>query len=129
MFLLKQLYGLDSFREGQLEAIRSITDGNDTLVIIPTGGGKSLIYSVAAVIMQGLTIIIEPLKFIMEEQAEKLRAKQIPAFYYNSALTDTEIDYVVNTLCRQDLPYAVLFTSPECISSPKLQHVLKTWMI
>ena len=127
LFLLKQLYGFDSFREGQLEAIRSITDGNDTLVIIPTGGGKSLIYSVAAVIMQGLTVIIEPLTFIMEEQAEKLRAKQIPAFYYNSSLTDTEMDYVVNTLCRQDLPYAVLFTSPECISSPKLQHVLKTW--
>ena len=127
LFLLKQLYGFDSFREGQLEAIHSITDCNDTLVIIPTGGGKSLIYSVAAVIMQGLTVIIEPLKFIMEEQAEKLRAKQIPAFYYNSSLTDTEMDYVVNTLCRQDLPYAVLFTSPECISSPKLQHVLKIW--
>ena len=72
LFLLKHLYGFDSFREGQLEAIRSITDGNDTLVIIPTGGGKSLMYFVAAVIMQGLTVIIEPLKFIMEEQAEKL---------------------------------------------------------
>ena len=127
LFLLKHLYGFDSYREGQLEAIRSITDGCDTLVIIPTGGGKSLIYSVAAVIMQGLTVVIEPLKFIMEEQADKLRAKQIPAFFYNSSLTDTEMDYVVNTLCRQDLPYTVLFTSPECISSSKLQHVLKTW--
>ena len=114
-------------RDGQLEAIRFITDGNDTLVLIPTGGGKSVVYTVVAVLMQGLTVVIEPLKFIMEEQAGKLRLKQVPAFYYNSSLTDAEMDFVVNTLCRRDLPYAILFTSPECIMSSKLQNVLKTW--
>ena len=127
LFVLKHLYGYEMFRDGQLEAIRSITDGNDTLVLIPTGGGKSVVYTVAAVLMQGLTVVIEPLKFIMEEQAEKLRSKQVPAFYYNSSLTDAEMDFVVNTLCRRDLPYAILFTSPECIMSTKLQNVLKTW--
>ena len=125
LFVLKHLYGYEMFRDGQLEAIRSITDGNDTLVLIPTGGGKSVVYTVAAVLMQGLTV--EPLKFIMEEQAERLRSKQVPAFYYNSSLTDAEMDFVVNTLCRRDLPYAILFTSPECIMSSKLQNVLKTW--
>ena len=70
-----------------------------------------MIYTVAAVLIQGLSVIIEPLKFIMEEQAEKLRAKQIPAFYYNSSLTDTEMDFVVNALCRRDFPYAILFIS------------------
>ena len=127
VFVLKKLYEHDSFRDGQLEAIRSILQCNDTLVLIPTGGGKSVIYTVAAVLIQGLSVIIEPLKFIMEEQAEKLRAKQIPAFYYNSSLTDTEMDFVVNALCRRDFPYAILFTSPECILSSKLQNVLKTW--
>ena len=86
LFVLKHLYGYEIFRDGQLEAIRSITDGNDTLVLIPTGVGKSVVYTVAAVLMQGLTVVIEPLKFIMEEQAEKLRLKKVPAFYYNSSL-------------------------------------------
>ncbi len=128
VFVLKQLYGYESFTDGQLEAIRSITQNNDTLVLIPTGGGKSVVYTVAAVLMQGrLSVVVEPLKFIMEEQADKLRSKQVPAFYYNSSLTDAEMDFVVNTLCRQDLPYAIIFTSPECIMSSKLQHVLKKW--
>jgi RecQ family ATP-dependent DNA helicase len=127
VFVLKQLYGFESFKDGQLESIRSISQNNDTLVLIPTGGGKSVVYTVAAVLMQGLSVVVEPLKFIMEEQAEKLRSKQVPAFYYNSSLTDAEMDSIVNTLCRKDLPYAILFTSPECIMSSKLQHVLKTW--
>jgi RecQ family ATP-dependent DNA helicase len=127
LYLLKELYGYDSFRVGQLEAIQSILQDKDTLVLIPTGGGKSLIYTMAAVLKQGLTIIIEPLKFIMEEQAEKLRQKQVPAFFYNSSLTDTEMEFVVNALCRQDLPFAILFTSPECIVSSKLLNILRKW--
>ena len=77
--------------------------------------------------MQGLCVVIEPLKFIMEEQAQKLRAQQIPAFYFNSSLTDTEMDYIVNAICRQDFPYVMLFTGPECILSRRLQYVLETW--
>ena len=127
LFVLKHLYGYEMFRDGQLEAIRSVTDCNDTLVLVPTGGGKSVVYTVAAVIMRGLTVVVEPLKFIMEEQAEKLRSKQVPVFYYNSSLTDQEMDFVANTLCRGDLPYAILFTSPKCLMSSKLQHVLQTW--
>ena len=81
----------------------------------------------AAVLKKGLTVVIEPLKFIMEEQAEKLRQKQVPAFYYNSSLTETEMEHVANALSRNDLPYAILFTSPECIVSSKLLKVLTTW--
>ena len=81
LYLLKQLYGYESFRSGQLEAIKSILQNRDTLVLIPTGGGKSVVYTLAAVISQGLTVVIEPLKFIMEEQAEKLRQNQIPAVF------------------------------------------------
>ena len=77
--------------------------------------------------MQGLCVVIELLKFIMEEQAEKLRAKQIPSFYFNSSLIDTEMDYVVNKICRRDFPYVVLFTSSECILSTWLQFVLLSW--
>lgn len=125
--MLKYLYGYDSFRDGQLEAIKAILQGKDTLALIPTGGGKSVVYTLPAILNQGLTVVIEPLKFIMEEQAEKLRLKQIPGFFFNSSLTDTEMEFVINNLCRQDLSQAILFTSPECIVSEKLLNVLKKW--
>ena len=125
--LLKYLYGYNSFRDGQLEAIQSILQGKDTLTLIPTGGGKCVVYTLPAVLKQGLTIVIEPLKFIMEEQANKLREKQISSFFYNSSLTDREMDYVINCLSPLDLTQVILFTSPECIVSEKLLNVVKRW--
>ncbi len=88
------IYGHDSFNAGQQEAINSTLHGQDTVALIPTGGGKSLsvVYTLPAIINQGLTVVIEPLKFIMEEQAEKLRQRQIAAFFYNSSLTDKEME-------------------------------------
>ena len=65
--------------------------GKDTLTVIPTGGRKSVVYTLAAILNEGLTVVVEPLKFIMQEQVEKLRQKHIPAFYYNSSLTNTHI--------------------------------------
>ena len=56
-------------------------------------------YTMAAILKQGLTVVIEPLNFIMEEQAEKLRQKEIPAFFYKLSLSYTEIEFVVNALC------------------------------
>ena len=127
LYLLEQLYGYQSFRPGQLEAIQSIMKQKDTLIKIPTGGGKSVIYTVAAVLSQGLTVVIEPLKFIMEEQVEMLCQKYDLAFFYNSSLADTGMEYVLNELSRQDFPYVLLFTSPECIVSEKLLAVLHKW--
>ena len=86
LYILKELYGYDSFRVGQLEEIQSILEDKDTLVLIPTGGGKSLIYTMSAVLKQGLTIIIEPLKFIMEEQAEELRQNKCQPFFITHPL-------------------------------------------
>ena len=126
-FILKKIYGFDKFKEGQLEAISSITQGKDTLVLIPTGGVEKVLPTLLLEFSYKVCVVIEPLKFIMEEQAEKLRAKQIPAFYFNSSLTDTEMDYVVNAICRRDFPYVVLFSSPVCILSTRLQFVLESW--
>ena len=127
LYLLEQLYECQSFRPSQLEAIQSIMKRKDILIKIPTGGGKSVIYTVAAVLSQGLTVVIDPLKFIMKKQVEKLRQKHVLAFFYNSSLTDTEMEYVLNEFSRQDLPYVLLFTIPECIVSEKLLAVLHKW--
>ena len=62
--------------------------------------------------MQGLTVVVEPLKCIMEEQAEKLRHKQVPAFFYNSSLSEKEMDFMINLVSRKELTMAILLTSP-----------------
>ena len=125
MFLKRFL--ADLFRPGQMEAICSNLDGNDTLILIPTGGGKSLIYIIPAIIKRGLSIIIEPLKFIMEEQTDKLRRKHVPAFYFSSSLTEVEMEFTINSLSAKDVPYAILFTSPGCVMSPRIQALIKKW--
>ena len=66
--MLKNLFGYETFHSGQLEAIQTILNGDDCLILMPTGGGKSMIYVISAIIKQGLTVIIEPLKFLMEDK-------------------------------------------------------------
>ncbi|XP_068680749.1 uncharacterized protein [Montipora foliosa] len=127
LYVLKTIFGYESFREGQLEAIQAIVGGKDCVILMPTGGGKSLIFAVAAIVKQGLTVVIEPLKFLMEEQVAILREKGVSAFYFNSSLTDTEMDFVIHSLTRFRSQYVMLFTSPECIFSERLKKVLSSW--
>ena len=127
LHVLKKIFGHDSFREGQEEAIQNITEGKDCVILMPTGGGKSLIFTIAAILKQGLTVIIEPLKFLMEEQVAILREKGVSAFYFNSSLTDNEMDFVIHSLTRFKSQYVMLFTSPECILNARLQNVLSNW--
>ena len=65
---VKQIFGYDQLREGQLEAIEAYLSGKDTLVSIKTGGGKTLCYVICALVFEGITIIISPLKALMEDQ-------------------------------------------------------------
>lgn len=127
LHVLKTIFGYESFREGQQEAIQAIVEGKDCVVLMPMGGGKSLIFTIAAILMQGLTIVIQPLKFLMEEQMAALREKGVSAFFFNSSLTDTEMDFVIHSLTRFRSQYVMLFTSPECIFNARLQNVLSNW--
>jgi ATP-dependent DNA helicase RecQ len=124
--VLKTVFGYETFRAGQLEAIQTILNGDDCVVLMPTGGGKSMLYVISTIIKQGLTIVIQPLKFLMEEQVSTLRDKGIHALYFNSSLKK-EADSVIHYLTRCDSQYVILFTSPECIFNAKLQSVVKTW--
>ena len=73
--VLKTVFGYEEFRAGQLEAIQAILNGDDCVVRMPTGGGKSMLYVIPSIIKQELTIVIQPLKFLMEEQVSSLRKK------------------------------------------------------
>ena len=68
LFVLQKIFGHEAFRPGQKETIDNILAGNDNIALLPTGGGKSIIYSVAAIIQGGIHIVVEPLKSLMEEQ-------------------------------------------------------------
>ena len=87
---LKEHFGLDEFRHPQEEIIRGILDGKDTLVIMPTGKGKSLCYQLPSLLLPGVTIVISPLIALMKDQVDALEAKGIPACCINSSLSQQE---------------------------------------
>lgn len=89
--ILKKYWGYDSFRPLQEQIIDSVLDGNDTLGLMPTGGGKSITFQVPGMILDGLTIVVTPLISLMKDQVDNLRQRRIRALFYHSGMTSKEI--------------------------------------
>jgi len=87
---LRQHFGFDSFRPGQEEAIRRVLAGQHTLLVMPTGSGKSLAYQLPALLLPGLTLVISPLIALMKDQVDALLNADLPATYINSSLPSGE---------------------------------------
>ncbi len=87
---LRNRFGLKDFREGQREAIESVLQGLDGLVIMPTGAGKSLVYQLPALLLPGLTVVVSPLIALMKDQTDKLEEIGVDARTINSSLTSRE---------------------------------------
>ena len=121
--LLKQYWGYDSFRGIQLQIIKSICAGHDTLGLMPTGGGKSITFQVPALAQEGVCIVITPLIALMKDQVQHLKARGIRAAAIYSGMTHNEI---VQTL--EDAVYGgikLLYVSPERLASDIFQIKLK----
>ncbi|MGZ8469892.1 MAG: RecQ family ATP-dependent DNA helicase [Gemmatirosa sp.] len=109
--LLRARFGYGEFRPGQERAVRAVLEGRDTLVILPTGGGKSLCYQVPALLLPGLTIVVSPLISLMKDQVDALTARGLPAAFINSTLTSAQAADRFNRAARGELK--LLYVAPE----------------
>src|SRR6266498_3917443 len=94
--ILKQFWGYTSFRPLQEDIINSVLEGNDTLALMPTGGGKSICYQIPALAKQGICVVISPLIALMKDQVSHLQSKGIKAVAVYSGMSQREIDVALD---------------------------------
>jgi len=108
---LARYWGYTAFRPLQREAMEAVLEGRDSLVVLPTGGGKSLCFQAPAVVRPGLAVVVSPLISLMKDQVDTLVGNGVPAGLYNSSLTPAEKGAVVAGL--REGRYRLLYVSPE----------------
>jgi ATP-dependent DNA helicase RecQ len=122
--LLKNIFGYDSFRPLQKEIITHVLSQKDTLVIIPTGGGKSLCYQIPALIFKGLTVVVSPLISLMKDQVEQLQELGVKAVFLNSSLPRETYQHNVEKIKRGEIK--LLYVAPETLLMSRTLRFLRT---
>ena len=120
--ILKSTFGYDTFKPLQREIINNVMARRDTLVIMPTGGGKSLTYQVPALMFKGLTVVVSPLIALMKDQVEQLRALGVSAVFLNSSLSPEE--YQENMDSVKSGRSKLLYVAPETLLTPRIYSLL-----
>lgn len=120
--LLKKHFGYSSFRPKQREIIEDVLGGKDVIVLMPTGGGKSICFQLPTLALGGCALIISPLISLMKDQVDQLRALGLKAEYYNSSLSESEKRDVIDQLKGGQLQF--IYSAPETLYSPVGQEIL-----
>ena len=120
--ILKQHWGFESFRPLQEDIIESVLNGNDTLAIMPTGGGKSLCYQVPAMVKAGTCLVISPLIALMKDQVENLRKKNITAFAIYSGMRRKDVINTLKVVTESNCKF--LYVSPERLETSLFKEYL-----
>ncbi|NLC10287.1 MAG: RecQ family ATP-dependent DNA helicase, partial [Gammaproteobacteria bacterium] len=121
--ILKTVFGYDSFRGHQAAIIERVSHGGDALVLMPTGGGKSLCYQIPALVREGIAIVVSPLIALMQDQVSSLEALGISAAALNSAASVDERRETANRLRRNELK--LLYLAPERLMQPQTLSFLQ----
>lgn len=119
--LLKSVFGYDQFRPLQEEIITRTLEGKDSFVLMPTGGGKSMCFQIPALCFEGITIVVSPLISLMKDQVQALKSNGIKADFFNSSISPTEENEVVDRAMKGETQ--LLYLSPE-----KLISVSNSWL-
>jgi len=122
--LLKTHFGYDQFRPLQEEIIKTVLNDEDSLVLMPTGGGKSLCYQLPSLKFDGVTLVISPLIALMKDQVDALKANGVTAEFINSSLSYEEINEIQRQ--TQQGKVNLLYVAPERLARPNFQIFLKT---
>lgn len=112
--ILKHYFGYDNFRLYQEEVIVTALKGHDSLVIMPTGGGKSICYQIPAMIFDGVTVVVSPLIALMKDQVDSLKANGVPAEFLNSSLSYVAQKSIIQRVRSGEVK--ILYVAPERIS-------------
>ncbi|MFM6953524.1 MAG: ATP-dependent DNA helicase RecQ [Sphingobacteriaceae bacterium] len=121
--VLKQYWGYDTFRALQEEIVQSVLDGNDTLALLPTGGGKSICFQVPALAQPGICVVVSPLIALMKDQVENLKERGIEAVGIVSGMGKREVDITLDNCVYGKIKF--LYISPERLSSPLVQERIR----
>ncbi len=122
--ILKNIFGYDTFKPLQREIIANVQARRDTLVVMPTGGGKSLTYQVPALMFDGLTVVVSPLIALMKDQVEQLNALGVSAVFLNSSLSSEE--YQANMDSVKSGRSKLLYVAPETLLTPRIYSLLSS---
>src|SRR5688500_19372851 len=112
---MRGTFGLDEFRPGQEEVIRSIVEGRDTVAVMPTGAGKSLCYQLPSLHLPGTTVVVSPLISLMKDQVDKLEDAGLEASQLNSSLTTEEHEENLEQIKTDQTDF--IFVTPERFTS------------
>ena len=120
---LRRHFGFGAFRPGQERVVRTIVEGGDALVVMPTGSGKSLCFQLPALLLQGTTVVVSPLIALMKDQVDALTARHIPATFINSTLT---ADEATRRLAQLRMGHCKLvYVAPERFRNPRFLDALR----
>src|SRR5277367_1412847 len=121
---IRDYFGFRKFRPGQAEAVNSALKGRDTLVVMPTGSGKSLCFQLTALALEGITVVVSPLISLMKDQVDNLFNNGIWAVGLNSTLTPPQ-----QSAAEKDIVLgraSIIYATPERLADPRFRELLKS---
>ncbi len=120
--VLQHTFGYETFRDRQADIVASVIEGRNTLVVMPTGGGKSLCYQIPALVRHGMGVVVSPLIALMQDQVSALTAQGVKAAFLNSSLENERIHHIESAIVRGDIE--ILYVAPERLVQERTLQLL-----